>query len=183
MLLDLSNSEVSKYMAPSANGNWRCIKNGCIITGGILSYYKRVGNMDLCGLTILGLPLSNELVPKPGTAYQVFERGIVCYDPAHKIDSAVGNSYDCYLMHIDGGLGNATLLKTGLATLNKEIIGLNAQITELDEQVKTLTSTNASQKAQIAQLELSTINTTAAQIASYKQAIAQIETLLQSVSQ
>lgn len=59
--------------------------------------------ISFCGLTYLGLPLSNEITMAghPGVVKQEFERGWACYDPTHVIDFPPGAG-DVYLLHLPG---------------------------------------------------------------------------------
>ena len=105
MAIDLNTPKVSEYFE-SYNNAWRCKKTGFLVGNSILSFYQQFGGNALCGLTYLGLPLSNEIgvSEHPGVVYQRFERGVLAYDPQHVIDSPPGAG-DVYCMHIDSGLG------------------------------------------------------------------------------
>lgn len=105
MTINLNTPRVSYYFEGS-NDVWRCKQTGFLVGHGILSFYRKFGGDALCGLTYLGLPLSNEtgVSGHPGIVYQRFERGVLAYDPHHTIDSPPGAG-DVYCMHIDSGLG------------------------------------------------------------------------------
>jgi hypothetical protein len=105
MTIDLNTHRVSNYFEGS-NNVWHCKQTGFLIGNSILSFYQQFGGNALCGLTYLGLPLSNEIGVSghPGVVYQRFERGVLAYDPQHVIDSPPGAG-EVYCMHIDSGLG------------------------------------------------------------------------------
>ena len=102
-------NEVSRYFTDLGNDVWKC-ENGHLLGHGILGYYCRTGSAPLFGLTLFGLPKTNEIgVPgHPGVVLQVFERGVLVYDPGHVLDNPPGSS-DVYTMHIDSGPGLAQL--------------------------------------------------------------------------
>lgn len=102
MTIDLDNPVVAGYFARSGDKDWRCKKTGFIIHDSILEFYRSFGNKDLCGLTYLGLPKSNEqyIHPEhPHVVEQEFERARVRYDPEHLLDHPP-NAGDVYLMHL-----------------------------------------------------------------------------------
>lgn len=149
MAIDLSTPGVSDYFEGSGD-IWKCKRNGFLVGHGILGFYQKFGGSGLCGLTHLGLPTSNETVVlnKAGTTigavYQRFERGVLCYDPRHQIDSPP-YAGDVYLLHIDSGIGQdprVTALLTQVADLQKQLAAL---------QPTALAAENAELKAQIAQ--------------------------------
>ncbi|GCF09578.1 peptidoglycan recognition protein family protein [Dictyobacter arantiisoli] len=104
--IDLNTPGVEGFFVAASNGRWLCSPNGHYIGGAILSFYRRFGNGGLCGITYLGLPLTNEIAVSghPGVVYQRFERGALAYDPKHVLDSPPGAG-DVYCMHVDKGIG------------------------------------------------------------------------------
>jgi hypothetical protein len=94
-MIELNTPGISQYFTGTDNVYWNCIQTKYTIGHAMLDYYRTLtaGN-DLCGLSILGLPLGNEtLVGGPNnTGYieQAFERGTVVYDPAHNLDTPPG---------------------------------------------------------------------------------------------
>ena len=97
--------EAAHFFTDLGNNVWKCT-NGNHLGHGMLGYYCRTGPTPLFGLTLLGLPLSEEIsVPgHNGVVLQIFERGVLAYDPAHVLDHPPGAG-DVYTMHIDSGLG------------------------------------------------------------------------------
>jgi hypothetical protein len=129
--IDLSDPTVASHFTGGPD-IWQCKDNKFLIGHGILGFYQKFGGDALCGLTYLGLPLSNEIavLNKDGTTigvvYQRFERGVLAYDPRHQIDNPPG-SKDVYLMHIDSGLGQ----DPRITQLQSQIADQQAQIDKL----------------------------------------------------
>ena len=106
-MIDLSTPGVSNYFTPAQMG-WNCRQTGKNIHGAILAFYQTFGQNGLCGLTHLGLPLSNEisLGGTHGAVRQHFENGVVFYDVAHEYDTRPGEpTASVYLAHIYSGPG------------------------------------------------------------------------------
>jgi hypothetical protein len=95
-MLDIS--AVSHYFTDQGNSVWKCIQTGCLLGHGMLGFFRS----QSAPLALLGLPRTNELaIPgHPGVVLQVFERAVLCYDPAHTIDNPPGAG-DVYALHID----------------------------------------------------------------------------------
>lgn len=72
---------------------WHCKDTGCDIIGGILDYWRKTGGA-------FRLPRTNEVYGVvPGGSYQVFEGGVLVYDPGTKFDNpGLG---PVYAMHTD----------------------------------------------------------------------------------
>jgi hypothetical protein len=100
-IIDLSNPTIAHYFSDLGKDVWKCSKTGFVVGHGILNFYRHFGGDALNGLTYLGLPLSNEIPipPHSGVVFQRFERGIVCWDPKHEVDSPPGAG-QAYLMHL-----------------------------------------------------------------------------------
>lgn len=93
----------SHYFTDLGNSVWKCT-NGNLLGHGMLNYYCTTGVSPLFGLTLYGLPLTGEIaIPgHAGVVLQVFERGVLCYDPGHVIDNPPGSG-SVYAMHLDKG--------------------------------------------------------------------------------
>lgn len=126
--------QVAGYFTENDAHHWTCKATGKVLQYAILDAYKSYGNADLCGLSFLGLPRSNEiqiehLGPKyqhlagKGIVVQVFERGDLVYDTGHLLDSAPGISGAVYPAHIYDGVGADLLAAQG---------GAPTQITGID---------------------------------------------------
>src|SRR6266568_6884684 len=112
----------------------RCLK---ILQYGILGFYRKYGNDALCGLTHLGLPVSNEIPigGVQGAVKQHFERGVLFYDQNHAIDNPPGSG-SVYLAHLYSGPGQ-----------DPRIAELSAQVADLQKQLNNATGNVALQQA------------------------------------
>lgn len=124
----IDGKDVASFFVQAGN-NWKCV-NGFIIMGAILDFYRSFGNSGLCGLTYLGLPLSNEIIINtvpghPEITIQKFERGLVAYDPAHKLDNVPGAG-DVYLLHIPD-------LQAQIDKLTKDNAALQSQLQQAQQ--------------------------------------------------
>jgi len=133
-MIDLSTPGVGNYFTQGANGWWISTRTKTstgqpiYIHGEILATYQTFGGNYSCGLTHLGLPVSNE-IPLGGThgaTKQHFENGVLFYDPAHEFDSRPGEptSVSVYLAHIYSGPGMDPLV----AELQTEVGQLQQQL-------------------------------------------------------
>jgi N-acetyl-anhydromuramyl-L-alanine amidase AmpD len=130
-MITITNPIIARYFVLSADNEWRCKLTGFLIRGALLAAYQTIGGIALCGLTELGLPLSNEYPgEKLGTAEQRFERGILVYDPGHVLDGPPGSGA-CYLKHLN------------------DLYQLPGQLTSAAEQIAKGTATIASLTAQL----------------------------------
>ncbi len=138
MGIDLNNPTVAQFFVAAGQG-WQRKGTAYTLSGGILAWYKSVPFPGLCGLSLCGLPCSIEVVPLDkagaaitGVAIQQFERGIVVYDPHHKLDSPPGAKGDCYFQHIEPYYP----LPAQLAQVKKDFAALqqanNATVKELE---------------------------------------------------
>lgn len=153
IMIDLSNATVASHFTGDAN-QWTCKETTFSIHGEILGFYCKFGGDNLCGLTYLGLPLSNEK-PVPnnhGVVYQEFERGVLAFDPNHVIDSPPGSGR-VYTMHIDKGLG-----------MDPRVGQLATQNAALTNQLTTLQGEVAAVQALLASSNLGQISTLGKQI-------------------
>ena len=102
-MLNIQNTH--NHFSDVGGNVWKCNDNNNVIGHGILDYYRSLGSSPLFGLTILGLPTSNEIgVPGfSGCVIQMFERGAVAYDPSHIIDFPPGAG-PVYQLHLNNSL-------------------------------------------------------------------------------
>ncbi len=127
-MIDLSNPTIAAYFTQAAMG-WNCKQTGKNIHGAILDFYQHYGNAAFCGLTYLGLPLSNEVpLDTSGAVKQYFERGCLIYDVAHKYDNPPGGG-QVYLAHVYGGLGEDPLI----ADLQKQVSQLQTELSQAQQ--------------------------------------------------
>jgi N-acetylmuramoyl-L-alanine amidase len=112
-MLDLTDPVVQTFFTDGGNGSWKCKKNGVILFGGNLSFYRSKG-----GPALFGLPLANELYPSqyPGTAIVPCERVLIVYDPERKIDNPPIHGSG-YLLHINSEIGQKLLMQEKNGTI------------------------------------------------------------------
>lgn len=114
--------QVADYFIETDAHHWICKQTGKIIRFALLDAYKSYGNEQLCGLTKLGLPKSNEIpieninakyqhLAGKGIVVQVLERGVLCNDPGHLVDNPPGSG-GVYPIHVYDGLGSDLLAAT-----------------------------------------------------------------------
>lgn len=108
----LQIDQVSDYFLELEDGKrWRCkvpsSHDGKThdIAYGLLEFYRTFGQTGLNGLTIMGLPLTEEyhILDAKQTVVQLCERAVMVYDPLHELDTVPGLGGPCYLAHIDVG--------------------------------------------------------------------------------
>jgi len=104
LMITLATPGVSTYFTGDAQ-HWHCPATGKDVANGMLTFYQSFGGSGLCGLTHLGLPLSNELGLGNGRTIQFFERGVLVFDPGHTNDTPPGAIGPVYVAHIDKGPG------------------------------------------------------------------------------
>jgi N-acetyl-anhydromuramyl-L-alanine amidase AmpD len=117
IVLDIS--QVSDlFTEVQKDARWHCKPTGYDIAYGILTYYRTCTATGLNGLSQFGLPTSGEqpILGTPGATYQVFERGIIVYDAAHKVDSVPGISGPCYPGHLDKFLSQSAPVPANIAS-------------------------------------------------------------------
>ena len=127
-MLDLTDPVVQTYFTDGGNGSWKCKKNGVLLFGGNLTFYRSHG-----GLALFGLPLANEMhLPQySGTAIVPCERALIVYDPGRKIDNSPIEG-PCYLLHIDSGVGQQLLAQQASSVVQ--------QLTEKMQQIHSLSA-------------------------------------------
>ena len=105
MTIDITNPAVAAYFEQQDAQHWLCKNTNKVVQYAILEFYKGYGNAAFCGLTFLGLPVSNEIpLDAKGNVKQHYERGVVFYDPGHVYDNPPGSGV-VYLAHLYSGPG------------------------------------------------------------------------------
>jgi N-acetylmuramoyl-L-alanine amidase len=125
MIINLDTPGVANFFHGN-DQNWSCT-NGNVISYGMLGFYRSVGNSALCGLTLLGLPLTGEIYPQKGVVLQLCERGLMVYDPGKIVDNPPGSG-DAYLGHITSGAGLQMIAKPLVDALQLQISALKIQL-------------------------------------------------------
>lgn len=104
--MSISIGETLGLFTEPAAGHWVCSKTGAALTGAFLDAYTSMPSSGaLAGLTELGLPLHDpqylNQAQYPQAVAQVFERGVLIYDPLRKFDNPPGVSGPIYRAHVD----------------------------------------------------------------------------------
>lgn len=189
-MLDIGNPAVANYFKLVGTNRWQCKKTTFFIGGDILSFYQNVGNVGLNGITLLGLPLTNEervldSVGHPVTDHQGriatrqrFERGEITYDPSHLLDSPPGAA-NCYMSHIDALYTQASTA----AAYEKQATNLQQTLTETSKQLVVLQQQRDAATAHATALakELSALQSGQAKITS-TEVLSYLEELLKSTA-
>lgn len=165
-LLQLTDPMGKFFTSNAAGDRWHCAKTGQDLAYALLTFYRSYGG-------IFGLPVSGEIYLQqyPGTALQYCERGLLAYDPKHTIDTPPGAG-DCYLLHIDSGIGQRAVAKPLLDALQSQVNTLTAQVHDLTSELATLKAQPVTDTSAL-EAQIATLTT---QIVQYKQVIASAET-------
>ena len=141
----LAITDVAQFFTDN-NGHWICKQTGKTILGDILNLYRTSD-----GLARLGLPLTDEVqyIQNDAARYQIFERGIVYYDPSRKTDSPPGTQGTCYFGHINAGPAYNGLVQP----LMKQIGDLTASQTILQQQLVQAQKDLAAAQEKISELQ------------------------------
>lgn len=100
-MLQITDPFAQAHFRQVAEDRWRCIKTNKDVAYGILKFYRRIGGAPR-------LPQTGEQYDIPGVAYQVFEAGVIVYDPDHKLDHPTGFD-EAYLLKLDSDLAKKLL--------------------------------------------------------------------------
>jgi N-acetyl-anhydromuramyl-L-alanine amidase AmpD len=137
MPMDLTDAFAANWFKDVGNGRWQC-KNGNVVGGAILLFYRQVWGAPR-------LPLSGEIknIPNhPEVAIQVYESGVVCYDPRGVLDAPNGPRwFNCYMMHLDQAIQRGLVgaeLKAQVDAANKALQQAVAAEQALQTQLNTL---------------------------------------------
>jgi N-acetyl-anhydromuramyl-L-alanine amidase AmpD len=137
----LAANETNGHFTEVAPDRWRCATPGheYDVACGMLDFYRKVGQIGLNGLTLFGLPCSNEIAiaGHPKATLQRFERAVLAYNPDHSIDNPPGSG-QVFLLHLyDGGVGTDPIV----ATMENDLEAAHKQIEALKQQLAANTST------------------------------------------
>ena len=128
----LDVSKVSKYFSQVSATLWKC-SNGFSIGDSMLVYYRSLPGpaMTFGVLPFVGLPLSSKNYVG-SVAYQLFERGVIIYDPNRTFDNPPGASGDCYL----GKVNDPRVVALLTPDLQKQLSDQAIQIIALQKQTQ-----------------------------------------------
>lgn len=102
-MLQITDPFAATHFTSNQEGDrWHCITADFDVVYGVLKFYRKIGGAPR-------LPVANEQHnPQLDVIYQVFEAGIIVYDPAHKLEHIPG--FDpCYLLKLDSDLAKHLL--------------------------------------------------------------------------
>lgn len=182
VIINLNN--VSQWFADAGNGNWHCQQTNHRIGGAILTFYRAFGNAGLCGLTYLGLPLSDEVgVSKdhPEVKIQRFERGILVYDP-HKVVDRVPAAGDVYMLHIDGGIGQQAIAQPLVQSIQTKLTAIQNAYNAVAAEKNGFVAEINQLKSDIDKLKSQPVQPDTAAITQLTQQIQAMTTKLQQIS-
>ncbi|HJT56760.1 MAG TPA: hypothetical protein VJ761_09710 [Ktedonobacteraceae bacterium] len=101
-MLQINDAFAAKHFTQMADDRWHCVTTNKDVIAGILNFYRRIGGAPR-------LPLTGEQRdPVHGVTYQVFESGVVVFDPDHKLDNPTGFDQS-YLLKLDSDLAKKIL--------------------------------------------------------------------------
>lgn len=155
---------MGKFFTSNAAGDrWHCTKTNQDIAYALLTFYRQHNGE-------FGLPVTGEIYLQqfPNTAIQYCERAIMVFDNKHIIDQPP-SAGDCYLLHIDSGIGQQAIAKPLLATLQAQADTLAKQVASLTDDLA-----QAQQKPDTSALEAQIADLTT-KLTAYQQAIASTE--------
>lgn len=132
-----NSADFNTYFVFIDDQHIQCKQTQCVIQFDILAHYCRL-SMDGQTLPILGLPRTSEiyitLADGKQIVIQIFERGILCYDPGHLLDAQPGMQ-EVYLVHIDqvANPGMLQLLRLlGVSMQPASVVDTSALITAIN---------------------------------------------------
>ncbi len=100
-MLQITDPFAAAYFTQIAEERWHCVRTNIDVAYAILDFYRRIGGAPR-------LPLSGEQHDVPNVTYQVFEAGVIVYDPGHKQDNPSGFA-PSYLLKLDSELAKKIL--------------------------------------------------------------------------
>ncbi len=100
-MLQITHPFAAAHFTQIAENRWRSVTTNQDVFGGILDFYRRIAGAPR-------LPLTGEQHDVPDVTYQVFEAGVIVFDPQHKLDHPTG--FDpSYLLRLDSELAKKLL--------------------------------------------------------------------------
>ena len=111
-MLQPTDTFAATYFSIISNDVWHCKTTNQDIAYGILSFYRSIQGAPR-------LPITGEISLGAGAVYQVFEAGIIIYDPERKRDVGPAGFGSCYMVMLNSDLGRKIL---GLSSVDKASI-------------------------------------------------------------
>jgi hypothetical protein len=101
-MLQITDPFAAEHFTQVAEDRWHCSSTHVDVALGILGFYRRIGGAPR-------LPLTGEQHdPEHDVTYQVFEAGVIVFDPNHKLDHPTGFE-SSYLLKLDSDLAKKIL--------------------------------------------------------------------------
>jgi hypothetical protein len=123
----------AKAFFTEVNGEWHCKNGGKVIHGLILDFYRKIQGA-------VRLPQTDEMHTIPDVVWQLFESGVIVYDPKHKLDNPGG---ECYMVKLESDLVKNILFKPYIDAANtasKQAADSQLQAKSLQTKVDSLTA-------------------------------------------
>jgi hypothetical protein len=149
--ISLTTPPVNAYFKPGNGNSWICM-NGFSVHDGMLNFYRTMGG-SLAGLTMAGLPKSNERKPKQPVGMsaneydqlllhhseiteQDFERLTLRYDPNYILDKPPGAG-SVYVIHLQPAAPAVDVsgLQVELDAAHKQLDAANKKIAQIKADV------------------------------------------------
>ena len=100
-MLQISDPFAAAHFTQIAEDRWHCTTTNMDVALGILKFYRHIGGAPR-------LPLTGEQHDIQDVTYQVFEAGVIVFDPGHKLDHPTGFE-PSYLLKLDSELAKKLL--------------------------------------------------------------------------
>jgi hypothetical protein len=100
-MLQITDPFAAAHFTQIAEDRWHCFTTNQDVFGGILSFYRRIGGAPR-------LPLTGEQHDIQDVTFQVFEAGVIVFDPGRKLDNPTGFE-PSYLLKLDSELAKKLL--------------------------------------------------------------------------
>lgn len=124
-MLQITDPLVENYFKEQDANHWLCTHNNYVIQDGNLTLYRSVksgGTPDLAGLTLFGLPTSNEQpIDSNGNTEQNFERLTVRFDPTHEYDNPPGSGAS-YVTHLKSAAPASTPVTIDTSAVKADLV-------------------------------------------------------------
>jgi Peptidase family M23 len=101
-MLQISNPFAAANFTQIAEERWHCVTTNQDVFGGILSFYRSIGGAPR-------LPLTGEQHDIQDVTYQVFEAGVIVFDPGHKQPDHPTGFEPSYLLKLNSELAKKLL--------------------------------------------------------------------------
>src|SRR5689334_22190799 len=101
-MLQISDPFAAAHFTQITDNHWHCITTNMDIALAILEFYRHIGGAPRLP------PTGEQHDPVHNVTYQVFEAGVIVFDPGHKLDQLTGFE-SSYLLKLDSELAKKLL--------------------------------------------------------------------------